>query len=114
MAECIFCKIVKGDIPAEFVYSDEDIVAFNDINPQAPVHILIIPRKHIPTVMDIQEEDKELIGKIYLVAQQLAKEKDVAVQGFRMVVNCNRDAGQEVFHIHLHLLAGRKMSWPPG
>lgn len=114
MNECLFCKIINDSVPAMFIYEDDDIVAFNDINPQAPVHILIVPKKHIPTVMDIDKNSVDLIGKIYLVAQRLSLEHGISEQGFRIVVNCNHDAGQEVFHIHFHLLGGRKMLWPPG
>ncbi|MEK7274664.1 MAG: histidine triad nucleotide-binding protein [Candidatus Desantisbacteria bacterium] len=114
MSDCIFCSIINKQIPAAFLYEDEDIAAFSDTNPQAPVHILIVPKKHIPTVIDIEENSVDLIGKIYLVAKKLAFEQGISEQGFRVVVNCNHDAGQEVFHIHFHLLGGRKMTWPPG
>jgi len=112
--DCIFCKIVKKEIPADIVYEDEKVLAFNDINPQAPYHILIIPKKHISTLLDLTEEDKELIGHIYLVAKKLAEEKGFADRGYRVVVNCKEEAGQTVFHIHFHVLAGREMGWPPG
>ncbi len=111
--ECIFCKIVDKKISSSIVYEDPEIVAFNDINPQAPVHIIIIPRKHIPTVIDLEENDAELIGKLFIVAKKLAKTKGIE-DGYRLVINCNPGAGQSVFHIHLHLLGGRKFSWPPG
>lgn len=114
MTDCIFCKIVSGDIPGDIVYQDEDVLAFRDLNPQAPTHILVIPRKHIATINDIQPEDAELIGKMYLAASQIAKDEGIAEPGYRAVMNCNREAGQTVFHIHLHLLGGRPMSWPPG
>ncbi len=114
MGDCIFCKIIKGEIPSKKVYEDKDIFAFEDINPQAPVHILIVPKKHIEKSLDVTGQDKELIGSIFLVANKLAKEKGIAESGFRLVVNCNRDSGQDVFHIHFHLLGGRKMKWPPG
>ncbi|NOZ03704.1 MAG: histidine triad nucleotide-binding protein [FCB group bacterium] len=114
MNDCIFCKIVDKEIPAEIVYENEEVVAFNDINPQAPVHVLIIPKKHIPTLNNIVGEQKKLIGEILLVAQKIAREKGIAERGYRTVFNCNADAGQDVFHIHLHLLGGRKMTWPPG
>lgn len=114
MSDCIFCKIIKGEIPSNKVYEDNDIFAFNDINPQAPVHILIVPKKHIPKSLDAIDSDKELIGSIFMVANKLAREKGIAESGFRLIVNCNRDSGQEVFHIHFHLLGGRRMKWPPG
>ncbi|NOZ68915.1 MAG: histidine triad nucleotide-binding protein [Deferribacteres bacterium] len=112
--DCLFCRIIKKEIPAKTVYDDDEILAFEDINPQAPVHILIIPKKHISTSLDIQEEDNELIGRLFQVANKLAKDRGVADRGFRLVINCNREAGQTVFHLHLHLLAGRAMHWPPG
>lgn len=111
--ECIFCKIAQKEIPSSIVYEDQQVVAFNDINPQAPVHIIIIPRKHIPRVMDLEDNDAELIGKLFIVAKKLAKEKEIE-DGYRLVINCNPGAGQSVFHIHLHLLGGRKFTWPPG
>lgn len=111
---CLFCKIVKQEIPSKTVYEDERVLAFEDIHPQAPVHILVIPKKHISTTLDIADEDNELIGYLFQIANKIAKGKGVANRGFRLVVNCNREAGQTVFHIHLHLLAGRTMHWPPG
>ena len=114
MGDCIFCKIIKGEIPSKKVYEDKDIFAFEDVNPQAPVHVLIVPKKHIEKSLDATGQDKELIGSIFMAANKLAKEKGIAESGFRLVVNCNRDSGQEVFHIHFHLLGGRKMKWPPG
>ncbi len=114
MSDCIFCKIASGEIPANVVYQDDDVLAFRDLNPQAPTHILVIPRKHIATTNDLQPEDAELVGKLYLAAKQIAAEEGLAEKGYRTVMNCNREAGQTVFHIHLHLLGGRHMSWPPG
>lgn len=114
MAECLFCKIINREIQAEIVYEDERLLAIKDIRPQAPVHLLIMPKKHISTLLDLTEEDKDLIGNIYLVANRLAKEKSTAQCGFRIVANCGPDSGQEVFHIHFHLLGGRKLNWPPG
>lgn len=114
MAECIFCKIAEKKMEANLVYEDDMAVAFRDINPQAPTHILIIPRRHIPTVLDIGDEDISLIGHLYTVASKLAREERIGESGFRIVVNSNRDAGQAVFHLHLHLLGGRKFNWPPG
>jgi len=114
MSETIFSKIIRREIPADIVYEDNEVLAFKDINPQAPVHILIIPKKPIATLNDIQPEDTPLIGKLFLVAKQIAAEQGFAEQGYRTVFNCNRDGGQEVYHIHLHLLAGRSFAWPPG
>ncbi|MCK4296938.1 MAG: histidine triad nucleotide-binding protein [Candidatus Marinimicrobia bacterium] len=112
--DCIFCKIALGEIGTEFVYESDDIVAFRDLNPQAPTHILLIPKKHIPKISDIKKEDEALIGKMIAVANLLAAKENILENGYRMVFNCGKDAGQEVFHIHLHLLGGRKMIWPPG
>jgi histidine triad (HIT) family protein len=114
MSNCLFCRIVAGEIPAKLAYEDKDVVAFYDINPQAPLHVLIIPRKHIASINDIQPEDAELVGKLYLAAQKIAATAGYAEEGYRVVMNCGEDAGQSVFHIHLHLLAGRHLSWPPG
>jgi len=111
---CLFCKIISKEIPSKTVYEDEHVLAFEDVTPQAPVHILIVPKKHISTSLDIQEEDNELIGQMFRAANVIAKEKGIAERGFRTVMNCNREAGQTVFHIHLHLLGGRAMQWPPG
>lgn len=111
---CIFCKIVKGEIPSKKIYEDNLVFAFNDIAPQAPVHILIVPKRHYSTILEIEEKDKELIGHIFIVANKIAKEMGFNEKGFRIVVNCNRDGGQTVFHLHFHLLAGRPMHWPPG
>jgi len=114
MAACLFCKIANGDIKAEKVYENDEVLAFRDINPQAPVHVLIIPKKHIATINDIEPQDAGLIGKLYLAAKEVAMADKIAASGYRAVINCNADAGQEVFHIHLHVLGGRRMSWPPG
>ena len=111
---CIFCKLIKGEIASDIVYEDEEVVAFRDIHPQAPHHILVIPRRHIATINDADPEDATLIGKLTLTAQRVAKELGVAEEGYRLVMNCNGHGGQTVFHIHLHLLAGRAMHWPPG
>lgn len=113
-ANCLFCKILKGDIPATKVYEDDAVYAFRDINPQAPIHILIIPKQHIPTVNDLETQDTEIIGKLYLTAKDIAKKEDLAESGYRLVMNCNAGAGQTVFHIHLHILGGRRLAWPPG
>ncbi len=112
--DCIFCKIAQKEIPSKIVYEDDQVVAFEDINPQAPVHILIIPRKHIHNNLAISEEDASLIGHLFLIANKIASEKGIAERGFRTVMNCNAEAGQTVFHVHLHLLGGRPMKWPPG
>ncbi|GBD97059.1 MAG TPA: histidine triad nucleotide-binding protein [Nitrospirae bacterium] len=112
--DCMFCKIIQNKIPSKKVYEDDGILAFEDVNPQAPVHILIIPKKHIPTSLEIEEEDNELIGRMFQVANRIATDREVAERGFRIVMNCNSEAGQTVFHVHLHLLAGRAMHWPPG
>lgn len=114
MEQCIFCKIIKGDIPAKVVYKDERVVAIEDINPQAPYHLLIIPKSHIPTLNDLTDEDKELVGYIYRIASKIAQEKGFGKKGYRIVANCNPDGGQTVYHIHFHLLGGRFMRWPPG
>ena len=114
MTDCLFCKIIQGDIPGDIVYQDDDVLAFNDLNPQAPTHILIIPKKHIATTNDAQDEDAAVLGKLMLTAKKIAEDKGFADDGYRMVTNCNELAGQTVFHIHLHLLAGRAMHWPPG
>jgi histidine triad (HIT) family protein len=111
---CLFCRIAQGEIPAEVIRSDPDIVAFRDIHPQAPVHILIIPRKHIPSVRELSMEDAPIMGKLFLMAQELARDEGISDPGYRMVVNAGSDGGQTVFHIHLHLLGGRAMGWPPG
>ena len=112
--DCLFCRIVEKKIPSKKVYEDESIFAFEDINPQAPVHILVVPKKHISTILEAKEEDNELIGRMFQTANKLAKDKGVAERGFRLVLNCNRESGQTIYHIHLHLLAGRAMHWPPG
>ncbi len=112
--DCLFCKIAQGEIPAKLIYEDAQVVAFNDINPQAPQHVLLIPRKHIPTTLDLTEEDMGLIGHIYRVAGNIAVQLGVAEEGFRLVNNCNEAGGQVVWHLHFHLLGGRQMGWPPG
>lgn len=110
----IFTKIIQKEIPADIIYEDDDILAFRDISPQAPEHILVIPKKEIPTVNDIENTDAELVGKLFLTAKKIAKELGFAEKGYRLVVNCNEDGGQTVDHIHMHILAGRQLSWPPG
>jgi len=111
---CLFCGIVKGDIKGEIVYQDKSVVAFRDINPKAPVHILIIPRKHMETLLDLEPGDKQLIGDIFYVASQLAREQGISKDGFRVVLNIGPGAGQSVYHIHFHLMGGRPFTWPPG
>lgn len=114
MADDLFCRIARGEIPATVVYQDDDIVAFRDISPQAPTHILLIPRKHIPDVLALAADDASLLGKIYAVAARLARDEGLAESGFRVVVNNGPDAGQSVPHLHFHLLGGRALGWPPG
>lgn len=112
--ECLFCRIIAGEIPSKIVHEDDRVIAFGDINPQAPTHVLVIPRKHIATLNDLAGEDRELISHTVLTATALASDMGLAEDGFRLVWNCNRHGGQDVFHIHLHLLGGRQMLWPPG
>lgn len=112
--DCLFCKICQGEVPAKIAFENERLVAFEDINPQAPLHIQIIPRKHIPTSLEIGAEDHALIGEIFEVAGTLAREREVASDGYRLVVNTNAAAGQSVYHLHVHLLGGRSFGWPPG
>ncbi len=114
MAECLFCQIVDKGIPAEIVFESNKLLAFKDVDPQAPVHILIIPKEHITTTNDLSKKHKELIGDILLTAKRLASDYDIAEDGYRIVFNCNKNGGQAVYHIHLHLLGGRQMKWPPG
>ena len=110
----IFAKIIDGEIPAQKVFEDDEVLAFHDVNPQAPTHILIIPKKAIATINDIESGDAALIGKLVLTAKRIAAERGLANDGYRLVMNCNAAAGQTVFHIHMHLLGGRQMLWPPG
>jgi histidine triad (HIT) family protein len=112
--DCLFCKMVAGQIKPDSVYEDDEVLAFRDINPQAPLHALVIPKQHIATLNDMRPEDAGLIGKMYLAARQVAQQAGYGESGYRTVVNCNRDAGQSVWHVHLHVLAGRVMHWPPG
>lgn len=114
MSDCLFCKIRDGEIPANVIYQDDDVLAFEDVNPQAPTHVLVVPKKHISTVNDLQEDDAGLVGKLYLAAKKITADARVADDGYRLVMNCNEQAGQTVFHLHLHVLAGRNMTWPPG
>ena len=114
MADCLFCKIVRREIPVTLVYEDDRVVAFNDINPQAPTHVLVVPKRHIATLNELSTEDDRLVGELVRRATAIAGEHGLSAGGYRTVFNTNRDAGQTVFHIHLHLLGGRAMTWPPG
>lgn len=114
MADCLFCKIRDGEIPGDKVYEDDDVIAFRDVNPQAPTHILVIPRKHIATINDLEIGDAAVTGKMVLAAKKIAAEEGIDQHGYRLVLNCNEGAGQTVFHIHMHLIGGRRMNWPPG
>ncbi|MCR1897851.1 histidine triad nucleotide-binding protein [Irregularibacter muris] len=114
MKECLFCKIANKEIPSEFLYEDDKVVAFKDIDPQAPVHILIIPKAHYDSILDIVDKEGDLVGHIHKVATKLAKDWGVAEKGFRLVNNCGEDGGQSVKHLHYHLLGGRNLQWPPG
>ena len=113
-SDCLFCKILAGDIPADIIYESDTAIAFRDINPQAPTHVLVIPRKHISTINDITTDDQAIVGSLYLAAKEIAAAEGIADAGYRAVMNCNEGAGQTVFHIHLHLLGGRALAWPPG
>ena len=114
MSEDLFLKIIAGEIPADIVYENDDVLAFRDLNPQAPLHVLIIPKTRVRTINDMQTQDAELFGKLFLAAREIAAEEGVAEDGYRVVMNCNAAAGQTVFHVHLHLLGGRQFNWPPG
>lgn len=113
MSDCIFCSIVSGDIKTDIVYEDQNVIAFNDINKQAPVHIVIIPKQHIPTILDV-EEDSTIINDIVQASKKIAEKEGISESGFRLVNNCKDHGGQTVFHLHFHLLGGRNMTWPPG
>jgi len=114
MEDCLFCKFVSGELKIEKIFENKNIIAFNDINPQSPIHILIIPKIHISTLNDLGKNNNVLMGELFLVASQLAKKNGIADKGYRTIINCNEYGGQTVFHIHLHLLAGRVLKWPPG
>ena len=114
MSDCIFCKIIKGEIPCDKVYEDEEILAFHDLNPQAPVHFLLIPKKHVSNIMEIQPEDTALMGRLLFKAQELAQRNGCTENGARFVINCKSHGGQTVDHLHCHVLGGRFMFWPPG
>ena len=112
--DCLFCKIISRDIPAKIVYEDERVLAFNDINPQAPTHVLVVPKRHIATLTDLTPEDDDIVGEVVRRGAAIAHERGIAASGFRSVFNTNKEAGQTVFHIHLHVIGGRPMHWPPG
>ncbi len=114
MQDCIFCKIAAGEVPADKVYEDDTVVAFRDLNPQAPTHLLIVPRRHIATLNDVGPEDEAVIGRMYGAAREIAESEGFAEAGYRTLINCNDAGGQVVFHVHMHLLAGRRLGWPPG
>ena len=114
MTDCLFCRLIAGELPATFVFQDERLVAFTDINPQAPTHILIVPRRHVASLNELTPEHDGLVGEMIRRAAAIAKERGVSEDGYRTVFNCNRGAGQTVFHVHLHLLGGRSFTWPPG
>ena len=114
MKDCIFCQIIAGKLPAQRVFENDHMIAVRDINPQAPTHLLIIPRRHIATLNDLQPADAGLMGEVVLIAAKLAAQEQVAEHGYRLVGNCNHDGGQSIYHIHFHLLGGRYMGWPPG
>jgi histidine triad (HIT) family protein len=114
MNDCLFCPIIGGEIPADIVFQTDTVIAFRDINPQAPTHILIIPGRHISTINDITDEDTQLVGSLFTAAREIAAQEGLADDGYRVVMNCGEGAGQSVFHIHLHLLGGRALGWPPG
>ncbi len=114
MSDCLFCKIIAGEIPSDIVFQDEQITAFRDINPVAPTHILIIPNKHIATINDLSTEDEALVGHLFTTAKALAKDEGIAESGYRLIINVNRDGGQEIYHLHLHLIGGQRMRHPMG
>jgi len=114
MSECIFCRIIEHKAPSHILYEDNRCIAFSDLNPQAPIHILVVPKKHISTLLDFEKGDEEEIGHLFIVANRLAEEKKIQDAGFRTVINCKSAGGQMVYHVHLHLLGGRQMTWPPG
>ncbi len=114
MTDCLFCKIIAGEIPCDKIYEDDNVFAFRDINPQAPLHVLIIPKKHIAMINDLETEDAETMGHLFVAAKKIAQQEGYAEEGYRTVMNCGEAAGQTVFHVHLHLLAGRNLTWPPG
>jgi histidine triad (HIT) family protein len=114
MGDCLFCKIINREIPASIIYEDDAVVAFNDINPQGPTHVLVVPKRHIASLNDLAPEDDQIVGEVVRRAAAIAKDRGISGPGFRAVFNTNRDGGQTVFHIHLHLIGGRSLHWPPG
>jgi histidine triad (HIT) family protein len=114
MTDCLFCKMVSGEIAPDKVFENDDVLAFRDINPQAPTHVLVVPKRHVATLNELDDESAGLVGKMVLAAAEVARREGFAEQGYRTIMNCNADGGQTVFHIHLHLLGGRVMGWPPG
>jgi len=114
VSDCLFCKFVSGEIEPDVVFENDSVLAFRDINPQAPTHVLVVPKEHISTLNDLDSGHRELVGELYLAAKEVARAEGIDERGYRTVMNCNAEAGQTVFHIHLHLLGGRGMSWPPG
>ena len=114
MNDCLFCKMARGEIKPDIVHEDDELLAFRDIHPQAPVHVLVVPKRHITTLDDLAPEDAALVGRMTLAAAEIARRQGFSGQGYRTVMNCNSDGGQTVFHLHLHLLGGRRMQWPPG
>ena len=114
MTDCLFCRMVKGEIKPDVVYEDDEVLAFRDLNPQAPMHVLVIPKLHLATLNDLDDSHAALMGKLFLAARRVAEDAGLAERGYRTVINCNAEAGQSVYHIHLHVLAGRAMHWPPG
>jgi histidine triad (HIT) family protein len=114
MTDCLFCKMVSGEIAPDKVFESDDVLAFRDINPQAPTHVLVVPKRHVATLNELDDESAGLVGKMVLAAAEVARREGFAEQGYRTIINCNADGGQTVFHIHLHLLGGRVMGWPPG
>lgn len=114
MSDCIFCKIARGEVPSDIIYEDDKIIAFNDLNPQAPIHFLVIPKEHISSMNEIDENNVSIISHIFLVINKIAKEKGIDEKGYRIVNNCGEFGGQTVEHLHFHILGGRKMLWPPG
>ncbi len=114
MSNDLFLKIIRREIPADIVFENDDVLAFRDIDPQAPVHILVIPKRQIATTNDLEAQDAELVGRLFLAAREIAEAEGISEDGYRLVMNCNRHGGQSVYHIHLHVLGGRQMTWPPG
>ena len=112
--DCLFCKILDAEIPADIIFESDEAIGFRDINPQAPTHVVIIPRKHIATINDLQAGDETVVGNLFAAAKQIAQQEGIADDGYRVAMNCNEAAGQTVFHLHLHLLGGRQLGWPPG